>query len=206
MRPGAGSLAAELASQPTAYVSGVAFSGGLEEGETVRGMDFEECTFSGDLEGGRFVSCTFTECEFTGANLSRLDLTDSRFIDCRFVGCKVLAVNFALMAVGTVSAEPVVFERCQLDLSSFQGMAASGFVFEGCGLVEVDFAEAVLRRARFAGSRLEGARFVRCDLREADFRGATGYAIDVRENRVQGAHFSAGEALALLDAFAIVLD
>ena len=206
MKPSTASLAAEIASQPTAYIGEAAFAGNLAEGEAIRDLDFDACTFTGDLEGGRLVGCTFTECEFVGANLSRVDLTDSRFIDCTFTGCKVLAVNFAVMGVGAVSANPVTFERCQLDLATFQGLDARGFVFRECGLVEVDFSGADLRRASFVGSRLDGARLVRCDLREADFREATGYAIDVRDCQVKGARFSAAEALALLDPFHLRID
>jgi uncharacterized protein YjbI with pentapeptide repeats len=94
----------------------------------------------------------------------------------------------------------------QLDLATFQGLDARGFVFRECGLVEVDFSEADLRRASFVGSRLDGARLVRCDLREADFREATGYAIDVRDCQVKGARFSAAEALSLLDHFRVRID
>ena len=206
MNPATASLAADIASHGAAYISEASFSGGLGEGEIVRSVDFDECTFTGSLEGGRLVGCTFTECEFVGANLSRVDLTDSRFIDCTFTGCKVLAVNFAVMGTGVVSATPVTFERCQFELSTFQGLDARGFAFRECGLVEVDFSEADLRRASFVDSRLDGARFTRSDLREADFRGATGYAIDVRDSRVKGARFSAGEALGLLEPFGIELD
>lgn len=203
---GRDSLAAQLRELDPTFVVDTEFSGDLAEGEVLRGVEADSCTFTGRFEGAALRDCTFTECAFVGANLSRLDLTDTRFVDCTFSRCKVLAVNFTVMGVGAISANPVTFEGSQLDYSTFQELDAVGFVFRECSMVEVDFSHAVLRRAVFAGSRLDRARFGGADLRDADLRGATGYAIDVRDTQIKGARFSAPDVLALLDPFGIVVD
>jgi fluoroquinolone resistance protein len=200
------SLLDELAGHDAACLTDLTFAGDLLEGETVRGLEADGCTFTGSLEGAAVRSSTLTECAFTGANLSRVDLTDTRLVDCTFSRCKILAVNFAATGVGAISATPVVFESCQLDYSSFQDVDAAGFVFRDCSLREVDFTGARLQRAVFTGCRLEGARFARADLSESDLREATGYAIDPRETKLRGARFSPADALALLAPFGIVVD
>lgn len=189
----------------TAYVSSTRLTGGLDEGEVLRGVEFDDCTFEGNvLVGARLVGCSFTECTFTEVDLSRADLTDSRFAECVFIESRMLGVNFALGHTGTLSA-PFRFERCRLDYASFRGLDVSGSVWRDCRLAETDFGEAVARRVDFAGSDLSRAIFAGTDLREASFVGAVAYDFDIRENQVRGARFEVSEAGILLRHFGIEL-
>ena len=124
------SLRAEVGD--TAYVSSTRLTGGLDEGEVLRGVDFDDCTFAGNvLVGAQLVGCTFTKCTFTGVGLSRADMTDSRFAECAFNESRLLGVNFAIGHTGTLSA-PFRFERCRLDYASFRGLDVTGSVWRDC--------------------------------------------------------------------------
>lgn len=197
------SLATEVGD--TTYVHSRRLTGGLDEGEVLRGVDFDGCEFAGTvLVGARLLGCTFTECTFTGVDMSRAEVTDTRFAECVFTDSRLLGVNFALAQTSPLSA-PFRFERCRLDYASFRGLDVTGSVWRDCGLTEADFGEAVARRADFAGSDLSRAVFAGSDLREASFVGAVGYDFDIRENQVRGARFGLLEAGILLRPFGIEL-
>ena len=189
------------------YAVQVTLTEGLAPGEVLEGVDLEGCRFEGSvLEGAVLRRCTFTECLFTGCNLSRVDLDGSRFVDCRFVDCKALAVAWTRAARAELSVRPWDFERCRLDLASFQEGAVAGSRWVDCSLREADFAAADCRDADLAGSDLTGAVFVRTDLRGANLSGATGYAFDPSENRVAGLRVDASGALALVEGLGVVVE
>ena len=88
------------------------------------------------------------------------------FVDCTFVGCKMLAVSWTATGAGSMLAQPLRFEHCRLDGTTFVGLDLTGFVFRDCRLIDVDLTGADLRRADLGGSDLSGARFAGTDLRE----------------------------------------
>ena len=138
------------------------------------------------LEGAVLRGCSFTECAFVGCNLNRVDLVGSRFTDCTFVDCTALAVTWTRAAPAPLSARPWDFERCRLDLASFQEGALAGSRLVDCSLREADFGGADAQGVDFGGSGLAGAVFVGTDLRAASLLGASGYVFDPSENRVAG--------------------
>lgn len=187
-----------------AYVIERELTGGLAPGEVVADVDFDGCRFTGNQwERARLERCTFTECVFVGVNASMVGLTDSRFVGVRFERCKLLAVNFAALGARALAADPLRFVDCRLDLAGFQGVELVDAVFERCSLREVDFEQAVLRGASFEGSDLAGATFGHTDLRDADLTGASGYAFDVRDNRVAGLRVEPTEAARLLQVLGL---
>jgi uncharacterized protein YjbI with pentapeptide repeats len=176
----------------------------LPAGTVLRGREVVGQVLSGlSWESAGLVDCTFEECTFSGCNLSMTALTDTKFVECTFVGCKMLAVNWATTAAGSLLAQPLRFERCRLDGTTFTGLDLTGFVFRDCRLTEVDFTETDLRRVDFAGSDLSGARFVGSDLRDCDLRGTRGLALDPRANRLKGARLDLDAAAGLLGVFGV---
>ena len=174
------------------YAAGDTFTEGLAPGEVLEGIEFEGCRFDGAvLEGAVLRGCTFTECVFTACNLNRVDLDGSRFTDCTFVDCTALAVTWTRAAVAPLSARPWDFERCRLDLASFQEAAMAGSRLVDCSLREADFGGADAQGVDLGGSGLAGAVFVGTDLRAASLLGATGYVFDPSENRVRGLRLDA---------------
>ena len=174
----------------------------------LEGVELEGCRFDGSvMEGAALRGCTFTDCVFTGCNLSRVDLDGSRLVDCRFVDCKALAVVWTRAAPAALSARPWDFERCRLDLASFQ---------EGRARRQPDgrllAARGGLRVARTAepstspASDLAGAVFVDTDLRGASLVGASGYAFDPSRNRVRGLRVDEAGATGLLRAMGVLVE
>lgn len=178
----------------------------LAPGEVLRGREVVGEELAGlSWESARVLDCVFEECTFTSCNLSMTALTDTRFVDCTFVGCKMLAVNWTATGAGSLLAQPLRFERCRLDGTTFAGLDLTGFVFRDCQLTDVDFSEAVLRRVDLGGSDLSGARFAETDLRDADLRGTRGLAMDPRANRLKGARVDLDATPGLLEVFGVAI-
>jgi uncharacterized protein YjbI with pentapeptide repeats len=189
------------------YAVDLTLTEGLEPGEVLDGVEFEACRFErAVLEGAVLRDCTFTDCEFVGCNLNRVDLSGSRFSDCTFVECTALAVIWTRARESTLSARPWSFERCRLDLASFQEGSIAGSRLVGCSLREADFGRADAQRVDFGESDLGGAVFVGTDLRLASLVGAVGYAFDPSENRVRGLRVEASGAAGLLAAMGLVVE
>ena len=180
--------------------------GSLAAGDVLRGRDVLGAELSGlTWESAAVVDSVFEDCTFTSCNLSMTRLTDTRFVDCTFTGCKMLAVNWTVTGAGSMLAQPLRFERCRLDGSTFAGLDLTGFTFSDCVLTDVDFSEADLRRALFTGSELSGARFASSDLRDCDLRGTRGLALDPRDNRLKGARLDLDATPGLLGPFGVVI-
>jgi uncharacterized protein YjbI with pentapeptide repeats len=189
------------------YAADLVVTEGLGPGEVLDGVELEGCRFERSvLEGAVLRGCTFRECEFVGCNLNRVDVTGSRFVDCTFVDCTALAVTWSRAAEAALSSRPWDFERCRLDLASFQEAALAGSRLVDCSLREADFGGADAQRVDFGGSLLGGAVFVSTDLREASLLGATGYALDPSENRVRGLRVDAVGAAGLLVGMGVVVE
>lgn len=189
------------------YAADLTLTEGLAPGSVLEGVELEGCRFErAVLEGAVLRDCTFTDCTFTGCNLNRVDLSGSRFLDCVFVECTALAVTWARAGEAPLSARPWDFERCRLDLASFQEASVAGSRMVGCSLREADFGGADVQRVDFAGSDLSGAVFVGTDLRGASLVGALGYAFDPSENRVRGLRVEAAGASGLLAAMGLVVE
>ena len=189
------------------YAVDLTLTEGLEPGEVLDGIELEGCRFErAVLEGAVLRDCTFTDCVFTGCNLNRVDLSGSRFVDCTFVECTALAVIWTRAGEATLSARPWDFERCRLDLASFQEGSIAGARLVGCSMREADLGRADAQRVDFGGSDLSGAVFVGTDLRGASLVGAVGYAFDPSENRVGGLRVEASGAAGLLAAMGLVVE
>ena len=150
-------------------------------------VELEGCRFErAVLEGAVLRGCTFTRVRVLGCNLNRVDLAGSRFVDCTFVDCTALAVTWTRAAEAALSARPWDFERCRLDLASFQEAAMAGSRLVDCSLREADFGGADAQRVDFGGSGWPARCSWGPTCAEASLLGATGYAFDPSENRVRG--------------------
>ena len=189
------------------YLVDVIVGEGLEPGEVLEGAELESCRFErAVLEGAVLRGCTFTDCAFTGCNLNRVDLDGSRFRDCTFLDCTALAVTWTRAGAAPLSARAWDFERCRLDLASFQEAEMADSRLVDCSLREADFAGADAQRVSFSGSDLGGAVFVGTDLRGASLVGAVGYTLDPSQNRVRGLRVESVGAAGLLAAMGLVVE
>jgi uncharacterized protein YjbI with pentapeptide repeats len=173
-----------------------------------------------DLSGRRFRTCrlvrttlaradlrrtTFDEVEFEDCDLSSVRLDGAQLHEVAFRGCKLLGVDWSTAARSLIG-QPLVFERCQLDFGVFRSANLRGSVFRDCSAREVDLVGADLGEATFAGTNLERARFGETRLVDASLAGATGYALDPRENEVQGLKVGLPDGAELLRVFGIVVE
>ena len=180
----------------------VDLSGGRLESKEFVDCTFVHCVFSEvELVACRFVSCTFTSCDLSLASLLDTHFEGTRFEDAKAIGIDWTRAAWPKMTLG----EPLSFERCALDHSTFLGLRLPKVRILDCVAREADFREADLTGADFSGTDLTGALFGDTNLSRADLSRARNYAIAPDRNRIGKAKFSLPEALALLHCLDIEL-
>ncbi|MCF8253483.1 MAG: pentapeptide repeat-containing protein [Bacteroidia bacterium] len=170
------------------------------------------------LPANEFDNCTFTQCDFSNVDLSKIVFSECMFQDCnfsnvktnhtafkdvRFTSCKMLGVHFDNCHEFLLELN---FENCQLDHSTFYKLKLKKIIFDTCSLQDVDFSEADLSQACFLECNLSGAIFDRTILEKADFRTATNYSLDPETNRIKKAKFSSTGLAGLLQKYEIEID
>jgi fluoroquinolone resistance protein len=160
---------------------------------------FSNCDFSGvDFTAFHFIDCSFESCNLSGANLNGTSIRETVFRNCKMMGIHFDRCHEFLF-------DPV-FEKCNLDLSSFYRRKMGGKSFGACSLREVDFTESDLSGAVFDDADLSGAVFDQTMLESADFRHARGYSIDPERNKVRKAKFSADGLAGLLAKYDLSIE
>jgi uncharacterized protein YjbI with pentapeptide repeats len=119
---------------------------------------FTECDFSGvDLSesvhlGSAFRNCTFRRTSFLHSTFQHCSFLGSVFTECRMRPMKLVEVDFTLAVLGAADLRGVDLSDCRL---------------REAGLVDTDMRKAVLRRADLSGARVQNAKFDEADLRAA---------------------------------------
>ena len=119
---------------------------------------FTECDFSGvDMSesehvGSAFRNCTFRRSSLWHSTFRHCSFLGSVFTECRMRPMKLVEVDFTLAMLGGADLRGVDLSDCRMREAS---------------LVEADLRKAVFRRADLSGARVQNAR-----LDEADLRGA----------------------------------
>ena len=166
--------------------------------------EYEACTFHGcdfsnqDLSSYIFIDCLFNGCNFSLAKLHKTSFQDITFKDCKMIGLHFDHCNEFGLAFS--------FDTCQLNHSSFYKMKIKKTIFRHAQLLETDFAEADLTSVVFDDCNLSQAVFDRTILEKADFRTAYNYSIDLENNQIKKAKFSASGIRGLLDKYDIEIE
>jgi fluoroquinolone resistance protein len=179
------------------------------EGKSFENLDLSENVFPhGEYENCTFLNCSFAqadlskmsfaECSFTGCNMSMAKLTNTPLRDIHFKDCKLLGLRFENCSPFLFAAD---FDNCILNLSSFYKLKLKKTRFNHCSLTEVDFTEADLSSALFTDCDLSGAIFDHTILEKADLRTAYHYTIDPEINRIKKARFSMNGIAGLLHKY-----
>lgn len=119
---------------------------------------FTECDFSGvDLSesehvGSAFRNCTFRRTSLWHSTFRHCSFLGSTFVECRMRPLTPVEVDFTLAVLGGADLRRVDLSDCRLREAS---------------LVGTDLREAVLRRADLTGVRSQNARLEGADLRGA---------------------------------------
>jgi uncharacterized protein YjbI with pentapeptide repeats len=160
---------------------------------------FVNCDFSGaDFSRLRFSECLFEHCNLATVRLAGTALQNVAFDHCKLLGLQFTACRDMLFGVH--------FDQCQLRYASFAGRILPGTRFVGCGLEEVDFADADLTSAVFQDCALAGAVFQNTKLAGADFTSATGFIIDPEANPLVGAKFTLQGLVGVVAKFGLVVE
>jgi len=166
--------------------------------------EYESCSFTGcnfsnaDLSGISFVKCSFEHCDFSMAVLKNTVFRDIDFLDCKLLGLHFGDCNPFLLSFRCTNSV--------LDFSSFYKQKIRDTVFDNCSIREVDFTSADLKGVVFRNSGLERAVFDNTNLEGADFRTAVHFSINLENNRIAKAKFSAMNILGLLDHYNIEIE
>jgi uncharacterized protein YjbI with pentapeptide repeats len=159
---------------------------------------FTDCNFSGtDLSDIFFVDCVFESCDLSNAKLNETAFRTVRFKHCKLLGLHFDDCNAFLLSLG--------FDTCVLNYSIFFKLKLKNTHFENCRLEEVDFTETDLSNAIFGQCDLQKAVFENTNLQGADLRTAYNFSIDPEQNRIKKAKFSAQNIVGLLDRYDITV-
>lgn len=171
------------------------------------GHDFRE----EDLAGLRTERVAFTECDFSGANLSESMHLGSAFRNCRFVRTTLWQSTFRQCSLLGSTFEdcrlrPIVFDDVDFTLAVLGGADLRSVNLSGCRLREASLVQADLRKAVLRGSDLSGARTTGLRLEGADLRGARGDSTMWTTAQCRGARIDVAQALAFAAAHGLAID
>lgn len=171
------------------------------------GRDFRD----EDLAGLRTERVVFTECDFSGANLTESIHLGSAFRNCRFVRTTLWHSTFRQCSLLGSTFEdcrlrPILFEDADFTLAVLGGADLRGVDLSGCRLREAGLVQADLRKAVLRGTDLSGARTNGLRLEEADLRGARVDATMWTTAQCRGARIEVSQSLAFAAAHGLVID
>ena len=160
---------------------------------------FVNCDFNGaDLSRLRFTDCLFERCNLSSASLAGTALQNVAFDECKLLGMQFTACRDMLFGVH--------FDQCQLRYASFAGRKMPATRFQRCALDEADFADADLSASVFQDCSLAGAVFQNTQLVGADFTTATDFVIDPESNALRNARFTLHGLLGIVAKYELVIE
>ncbi len=137
----------------------------------------------------RFIDATrahFWTCDFTRVDAQKGVFTGSEIIDCIMRGINLTGARFSGAHLNKVKLDPAEYKGKRIP------SLLDGAWFDGAKIIQVDFSEASLKRARFVGATFGVyTEFNEADLQDADFTDATFIASvnPLRARNVEGATF-----------------
>lgn len=185
--------------------------------DTVQDQRFKGEDFTRGLEAAEYDGCSFTQCIFSEADLSRIT-----FMDCDFDGCDLSNVKMADVALREVRFKncklmgihfdacndflfDVSFENCLLNFSSFYKKSLKKTRLAHCSLHEVDLVEADMSESLFDECDFAGATFDRTNLDKSDMTTSFNFMIDPENNKLKKTKFSKESLAGLLGKYDIVI-
>ncbi|MEU7147319.1 pentapeptide repeat-containing protein [Streptomyces sp. NPDC045456] len=177
------------------------------------GLEFADTDLTGQSgRGARFMDCALRRCALDEAVLSRARFIDSVLDGVRGVGTDLSQVSLRDVEVldarlGGVQMHAAVLERVvvrggKIDFLNLRKAKLRDVAFEGCVLVEADFAGAELGRVSFDDCTLTRADFSGVRMRDVDLRGVARLDIARGIDRLAGAVISSAQLMDLAPAFA----
>jgi uncharacterized protein YjbI with pentapeptide repeats len=150
-----------------------------------------------------------------GTELAHAQIHDSRLIQCDLANANWFQADFArvelvgcrLTGFHTIESrlQDVLFKDCQAALAQFRFAVFKTARFEQCDLSDADFEGADLSGVVFLNCNLSGAEMSRAKLAGADLRGCELNGLHAGWQELQGAIIDPSQALALVQAFGIIV-
>lgn len=166
---------------------------------------FTRCTFQNcQFFETTFDNCRFEKCHFLDSDLSMAKVKECTWLDVQFEKCKLMGINWTLSK--NLHILDMDFKGCVLTYGSFMGLDLKNLTFEDCLTKGVNFGESDLTDVGFIRCDLSESDFLHTNLTNADFRTAKNYAINLNDNKVEGAKFTFPEALSLLKSYNIIIE
>lgn len=140
-------------------------------------LHFVDCDFEGadlsrvDLRGVAFERCTIVETSFFGATLSHSRWTRCRAREADFGSADLVDAAFRSSDLNNTS-----WRRAKLASVAFHGCKLTGANFEACTSLGLSFVETLL-----VGAHLRGLSFRKATLQQLDFSDADLAGVDFRE-------------------------
>lgn len=167
---------------------------------TFDGCIFRNCDFSSSqLDGIKFLNCSFTACLFTLTSFAGTLLDDVVFSDCKMTGA----------AFGDRSGShrlSASFAGCILDNALFCSVKAPKTAFRKCRMHETVVERCDFRESIFDACDMAGIAFTASDLAGTDFTTSYGWTIDPEDNKIRGARFSLPTLPGLLTKYRIKVE
>ena len=182
----------------------------------IESIHFDEENFSIRYpEKAEYEQCIFTNCDFSGCNLSEFIFSECSFRDCNlslvktgntafrnivFTDCKIIGVNFDHCNQFGIKMS---FEGCMLDNSSFYNMKMSATQFKKSRLHETDFTDCDLKKSVFDNCDLLKSVFANTNIENCDLSTSENFSIDPGNNNIMKAKFSLTGLPGLLEKYGI---
>lgn len=178
------------------------------EDEVLDYYEFVECVFNHCvIENCKLRYCSFSGCTFLRCRVMNLEAEHSQMKYSQFIECNIAGVDWSYLLSGAKFAGPISkLSDCHLKYNTFSGMLLKKFDFSGSEILSSMFAQCDMTESNFQKCKLEKTEFLKCDIRKCDFREATGYQINIMENKLRGARFSYPDVMSLLSVLEIKID
>lgn len=149
-----------------------------------------------ELAHARLVDCRLNECDLANARWFQADCTRVEVLNCRLTGFSTIESRW----------QDVLFKHCQGSLAQFRFVTFKTVRFEHCDLSDTDFQGADLSGVVFGDCDLSGAEMSGAKLAGADLRGCVLDGLHAGTSELRGAIIDPSQALALVQAFGIVVE
>lgn len=171
------------------------------------GCEFLDCTFEKcKFTDCTFIDCIFSECCFNDCTITNMQPKDTNMVFATFIGCAVVGVNWTALQSGSIVSPIQKFDKCYLKYNNFEDISFKKFDFLQSSLIDCVFMKCDLSESNLKNCNLQNTEFSDCDLRKSDFRKASGFNINLFNNRIKGAKFSYPEVINLLNPFDIKIE
>ena len=174
------------------------------------GVDFRADEYDGALSRLRTERVVFTECNFSGVDLSESQHAGSAFRNCTFRRATLWHSTFTHCSLlGSVFTEcrlrPITIVESDLSLAVLGGCDLRGVDLSDCRLRETSLVGADLRKTVLGRADLTGARVQDATFDGADLRGARVDAAFWTTAKVRGAKIDIEQALAYAAAHGLAV-